>query len=692
MRRNATIVLALLAIAPAFSASGRGEVVRFEIEQRGPFAEGESFGEVGPYERISGRVYYAVDPDAPQNRAIVDLRHAPRGKDGRVHFSADLFILAPKHLARGNGAVLYDVNNRGNKLALRFFNDTPGGNNPKLAGNGFLMRRGFTVVWSGWIGELLPGNARLRLSAPAARSGKRPITGRVRYEMAPPRDETRMNVSGAGHGAYRPTAAGLKSATLTWRLRPGDRRVPIPRDQFRIHVGRPDDELPHQLPEVEVELPAGFRAGYLYELIYEAQDPLVHGVCFAAVRDLIASLKHGEGRDHPLAAEGESPLRRAYGFGVSQSGRFLRELLYAGFNEDEHGRIAFDGLMPHVAGGGLGSFNHRFAQPTAFVTQREKHDWPTDRFPFAYSELEDPLSHAKDSILRRAVAAEVVPKVMHTQTATEYWSRSGSLVHTDPLGRRDLKLPESVRLYAFGGSQHGPSAYPPSPGLGQAPANPADYRPLLRALLLALDRWCRDGAPPPASRYPTIEAGTLVDWSQEVTGFPRIPDTRYPEVIQQPSLLAFGRRWPDEGIMDRQPPRVAGDYRVLAPRCGEDGNELDCLLPPEVAVPIATYTGWNLRNREAGAENDLVGLNGSYLLLPATEARRREAADPRRSLEARYGTLDRYRQRLEGECRSMVEAGYLLEEDVEPIVTLHSERAAKLFEQIERAEPSADDR
>jgi len=668
----------------------RGEVVRYEITERQPFADGESFGEVGPYERISGRVHFAIDPQLSQNQTIVDLEHAPRDEEGRVRFSADVFLLAPKDPALGNGAVLYDVNNRGNKLALRFFNDTPGGNNPKLAGNGFLMRQGYTLVWSGWIGELLPGNARLRLSAPVARDGKKPITGRVRYEMAPTRPETRMNVSSAGHGAYRPTAAGRKSATLTWRLRPGDRRVTIPRDQFQIHVGEPDDELPDQLPKVELELPAGFRPGYLYELIYEAQDPLVHGVCFASVRDLIASLKHGVGEEHPLAAEGESPIQRAYGFGVSQSGRFLREFLYFGFNEDEHGRIAFDGLIPHVAGGGLGSFNHRFAQPTAYVTQREKHDWPTDRFPFTYDEREDPLSKATDGILRRVEAAGVAPKVMHTQTSTEYWSRSGSLVHTDPLGRRDVALPDNVRLYAFGGSQHGPASYPPSPGLGQSPGNPADYRPLLRALLVALDLWCREGKAPPPSRYPTIEAGTLVDWSQASTSFPRIPGARYPDVIQQPSWLDFGKRWPDEAIIDRLPPRRRGDYRVLVPRCGEDGNELDCLLPPEVAVPIATYTGWSLRNREAGAENDLVGLNGCYLLLPDSDQERLRTHDPRPSLESRYGRLAVYRKTLKQTCRAMVRQGYLLQEDVEPVLATHSERAAKLFRQIESTK-AADD-
>jgi hypothetical protein len=662
--------------------AARAEVTRFEITERIPFAEGEAFGDVGPYERIAGRVYFAIDPELPQNRAIVDVDLAPRNEQGKVEFAADVFLLAPQDPRKGNGAVLYDVNNRGNKLAMRFFNDAPGGNNPKLPGNGFLMRQGYTVVWSGWIGELMPGNARLRLSAPVARGGEGPVTGRVRFEVVAAREAKRLPINGENHGAYRPTPEGLKNATLTWRLRPGDPRVPIPREQFAIHVSEVESDLPNQLPNVELEIRAGFRPGYLYELIYEARDPLVHGVCFASVRDLIAALKHGEGKDNPLAVEGDSPIDWAYGFGVSQSGRFLRESLYGGFNEDEQGRQVFEGLMPHVAGGGLGSFNHRFAQPGAYVSQREKHDWPTDRFPFTYGELRDPLSERSDGILRRAVANKTAPKVMHTQTSTEYWTRSGSLVHTDPLGQRDVELPPSVRLYAFGGCQHGPSGYPPAAGIGQTPANPANYHPQLRALLTALDRWCRDGVEPPPSVYPTIAAGTLVDWRQSSTQFPSIPGMRYPDVIQQPPLLDLGPNWHRDGIIDHQPPRLAGDYRVLVPRCGEDGNEQGCLLPLEVAVPIATYTGWSLRSREAGGENDLVGLNGSYLLLPVTESERRMSSDPRPSLESLYKTLDGYETRLERTCRLMVEHGHLLDEDVEPLVKLHRDRAAPLFARI----------
>ncbi|MDC0935640.1 alpha/beta hydrolase domain-containing protein [Pirellulales bacterium] len=671
-----------LLVAAAFSAPLLAEVVRFDITSRQPFADGKSFGDVGPYEKIIGTVHFAMDPAQAQNRAIVDIDLAPRDDQGLVEFSSDLYILAPKDLSRGNGAAFYEVNNRGSKVALWFVNDASPSDDPNDAGNGFLMRQGFVVVWSGWDGELLPSGAGLQLHAPFASSDNEPITGPVRYEICAGQDgATRMNVSAGGHGGYRPVAEALSGATLTRRLRPESARVAIPREQFRIHTTDVESNFQGQLPSVELELPAGFTKGYLYELIYQAQQPLVHGVCFAAVRDLMAGLRHGEGLGNPLLVDGESAVDRTYGFGVSQAGRFLREFLYWGFNEDEQGRQVFDGLMPHVSGGGLGSFNHRFARPTVYATQHRDHFGPIDRFPFSYEVQVDELTGERDGILKRCDAAGVAPKVIHMQSSAEYWSRSGSLVHTDTSGSSDAKLPERVRIFAFGGTQHTPAGFPPSPGSGQLPQNPGDYHPFLRALLVALDQWCRGLQPAPESVYPTLGEGSLVHWYQPSTGFPAIPGVRYPEVIQQPPLLDFGPRWKAERIIDVQPPRVLGHYRVLTPRCGPDGNELGCLLPPEVAVPLATYTGWSLRSSAAGAENDLVGLNGSYIPFAASAEAGRLASDPRQSIEERYGSVETYKQQLAAVCAELVERRLLLDEDVPRIVDREQARAKLRFEE-----------
>ncbi len=683
----ATGLLALLVAA----ADLRAELRSLEIIRREPFADGMSFGDTGPYERIVAVAHFAVDPNHPRNRLIVDLPLAPRNGDGLVEFEADVFILVPKDPARGNGAAFYDVNNRGNKLALRFFNNAPGGNDPgkpEHAGDGFLFRRGYTVVWCGWIGELLPGDHRLLLRAPVATDNGKPIRGPVRWETFTdkPADELPLSSGRANHGTYPLSPRGEKEATLTWRMREGDERVAIPRGQWslvRRDVTKPEHGVGATLPEVRLRVAGGFRPGYLYELIGEAEGPIVQGLGFAAVRDLLSFLRHDASERNPCrAADGKPVLKRVHGFGVSQSGRFLRHFLYQGFNADEKDRKVFDGLMPHVAGGGLGFFNHRFAQPTRHNGQHENHTYPADVFPFTYGNTIDPFTQRTDGILRRLRLddAKLLPKVMHTQSAAEYWHRSGSLVHTTPLGTQDVEVLDAVRIYAFGGTQHGPAADPPSLGIADNLPNPGDYRPQLRALLDALDLWVKDGTTPPPSVYPRIDQQTLVRPNQAATGFPALPGVRYPEVIQQPSELDLGPDFESKGIISREPPEVRGQYVVLVPKSGPDGNDLGTLLPAEVAVPLATYTGWNLRRREVGAEGQLASLLGSYIPFARTKAEREKTGDPRPSLEERYGSFDEYRKRFAANCAEMVKKRYLLQEDAERLIQMCAKRGAMFGE------------
>jgi hypothetical protein len=659
-------------------------VVALEVRQREPFAGGKAFGEAGPYEKIVGVARFAVDPSHVRNRGIIDLELAPRNAENKVEFEADVVILAPREPARGNGALLYDVNNRGNKLALRFFNNAPGGNDPTSAadaGDGFLFRRGYTVVWCGWIGELLPGGNRLLIRAPVATDKGQPIRGVVRYEMSADSPVESLPLSRRdGHGSYNPSRRGEAEGVLTWRMRETDERVPIPRGQWsfeRLPVPEVKQGVKGTLGQVRLRLSGGFRPGYLYELICEAEGPIVQGLGFAAVRDLVSFLKYDSSAKNPVHG-GEKPVfTRAHGFGVSQSGRFLRDFLYQGFNADESGRIVFDGLMPHVAGGGLGFFNQRFAQPTRHNGQHEDHLYPADRFPFTYGDNQlayrrvsddQPITTSQtDGILRRTAQEDprLLPKVMHTQSAAEYWHRSGSLVHTDPLGTRDADIPENVRIYAFGGTQHGPAGWPPTRGNAENLHNPGDYRPLLRALLDALDHWVKEGTPPPPSVYPRIDQDTLVDWRQKSTGFPPLPNVRYPEVIQRPSLLDLGPDFASRGLITVEPPRLVGHHVVRVPRSGPDGNDLGTLLVPEVAVPLATYTGWNLRRRDVGAEAMLANLTGSYIPLPRTRADRQKTGDPRLSVEERYRSFDVYRQRFEAACKDLTKGRYLLAEDAE---------------------------
>ena len=689
MRSVVACVLALLA-----AGSARAELVSVEWHTREPFAKGQSFGKAGAYERLSGVATFAVDPRHARNRPIVDLDLAPRNAKGLVEFRADVFILAPRDVTRGNGALLYDVYNRGNKLALGMFNDAPGGNDPSTlehAGNGFLFRMGYTVAWCGWIGELLPGEGRMLLAAPRATLGGEPITGVVRHEMSTDVAVDSMPLSRrSGHGSYAPTRGGETGGVLTWRRHEGAERIVIPRAQWSLErkvIPETKRGVKGTLGPIHLKIAGGFRPGYLYELTLESSGPIVQGLGFAAVRDFVSFLRHDPSDKNPLAAEKKSAIRRTHGFGVSQSGRFLRHLLYLGFNVDERGRKVFDGLMPHVAGGGLGSFNHRFAQPTRHNGQHEDHLYPCDIFPFTYGDSVDDYERIDGGLRRRGnhygvqhlTAKEdrkLLPRVMHTQGAAEYWHRSGSLVHTDTLGEKDAEIPDNVRIYVFGGTQHGPASRPPTRGRADNLHNPADYRPFLRALLEALDAWVRDGVEPPASVYPRIADGTLVD--RKATGFPALPGVRFPEVIQRPSALDLGPDFATKGIITREPPRVLGHYRVLVPKCDADGNDLGTLLPIEVAVPLATHTGWNLRHREFGAEGMLASLLGSYIPFPLSEAERAKTGDPRVSILKRYGDFAGYSGRFTKAREELVKKRFLLAEDARRLAA-RMEDARRLF-------------
>lgn len=648
-------------VSPSLVA--QAAVSRVEIIDRTPVADGRVFETTGAWERLRGRVWFRLDPQLPANAAVVDLGRAARDERGLVEFSADLELLAPVDRSRSNGTLFYDVNNRGRRMCVRMFDGDA---------DHFLLRQGFVVVWSGWLAEVLPvpedagsPDKLLQLQAPIARGENGPLTGLVRYEIVTDKPANTLSIADRPMiGAYRPTDAGFRQATLTQRASETAERTAVPRDEWELLVR----EMPGAtLPRIDLKLNGGFVPGRLYELIYEARDPVVQGVGLTGIRDLVSFLKYETGPGNPLAVtadvQGRSTIRQAIGFGISQSGRCLRTLTYLGFNADERGRRVFDGLIPHVAGGGLGFFNHRFAMPTRFSGQHGDHAYPCDMFPFAYERQHDPRTGRDDGILESARKANVVPKIFHIQNSAEYWHRSGSLVHTDPESRTDAKLPSEVRVYAVGGAQHGwGDDVASATGDGQLPDNPTDYRPLLRGLLVALDAWIRDGREPPPSRHPRIADKTLVDWSAEATEWPALPGVRYPRVIQQPERFDFGSAF-DQGLLTEHPPRRLGTYRVLVPAYDGDGNERGMLQPPFVGVPLATFTGWNLRKAKIGAENELLRLKGSYLDFPRTREERAKSGDPRRALDERYADFDAYRAAVGKYVRQLVQERFLVAED-----------------------------
>ena len=647
--------------------------VRLQIDARRPFADSVSFDDVGPYEILSGRVHFAIDPGDSANEGIGDLEYAPRNASGQVEYSADLYILKPCVMARGNRRLIYDVNNRGNKRIVQFFNDAAHSNEPPTqehVGNGFLMRRGYTIVWSGWQGDILPGDGRLTIDVPVATANGSEITGPVRMEfIAEEPGISSIPLSANDYtGSYETASLDPESATFTLREYERDARKQIPADGWQFATL--DDRGSPVPSPTHCYLPEGFKPGWIYELVYKAKNPLVMGLGFTGVRDLVAFLLHrhegGSGTPSPLMQDGVG-IEKAYAWGRSQSGRFLREFVYRGFNADSEGRRVFDAVSPHVSGGGRVVLSYRFAQPGRYPRQHSDHLYPSDQFPFAYHVIADPLTGRRDGILKRP---DTDPLVIHTQTSSEYWERRGSLVHTDPLGN-DLPEHDRARIYLFSSSQHGADPLKgPQPGPHLHPSNPLNTTPLLRALLDVLDDWATDGTPPPASMVPTRADETAVSAPGVRERFPEIPGVVCPD---EPSRLFVQDHGPGahDGVPSVEPPTEdeSREYEVLVPQVDADGNDAPGIRTPHVEVPLATLTGWNLRP-EGPADLALAGVIGSYLPFARTSDDRESGQDSRPSLEERYPSRAGYVDAIRSAAGRLVDRRLLLQEDADRYVEL----------------------
>ncbi len=369
-----------------------------------------------------------------------------------------------------------------------------------------------------------------------------------------------------------------------------------------------------QLAGNVVTLEGGFEAGRSYELAYTATAAPVSGLGFAAVRDTAAWLKY--------ATDALAPVKYAYAFGSSQSGRFLRDFIYEGFNTDEKNRQVFDAVIANIAGAARIDLNARGATPTAQA------QFTATSFPFADIKQRDPASGVEEGALENPRAREHQPRIFYTNTGVEYWGggRSAALVHTAPDGSKDLTLPDDERFYFLTGSQHGPAKFPPSATNGQQKENPNDYWFTLRALMVAMDKWVRDRVAPPASRYPRLADGTLVRAAD--VAFPNVP------TVSSPRALSAGARGPNHLIEKDGSPGTP--LPLLVPQVDQDGNEVAGVRLPDIAVPLATFTGWNFRKPAIGAANQLFPLMGSYVAFPATRSDRervwRSASVDRRAL------------------------------------------------------------
>jgi len=633
-----------------------------EIATRSDIEDGKEFGSSGAYERITGRVYFSLPVGNIHNAGIFDLKYAENLKDGEVECSSDFMAVRPRDAHKGNGSMLLEVPNRGHSGIIAIV-DGGDRNVANDAGDAWLLREGFTIVSLGWQWDA-QGQDALRFFAPVAKENGKSITGLLRGDLmlSKPMPEIPLGhlMQGNIGGSEYPVSDPADSRNqLTVRDSRNSLRNVIPRSEWQFARTVNGKLLPDNR---SIHLNGGFQPGKIYEYVYVVADPVVAGMGFAAIRDFASYAKH--------APDAIAPAQRVLAEGISQDGRFLRDFLYQGFNADEQGHIALDGVLAHVAGAGRGSFNYRFAQPSRDAQPTSSVFFPTDMFPFTDLPEQDPISGETGGLLNRAIADRVVPRIFFSNTSYEYWGRAAALIHTSANGKRDVPISPNVRIYHFTGLQHFSGPFPPAKGsgdlFGQSPQSPLPVKYFWRAMIANMDAWVRSDTLPPPSSFPKISDGTLVPL--QAYALPSIPGVNRPHEATEAWRLDYGPHW-QAGILSINPPRLGRPFPVLVPQVDSDGNERDGVRLPEITVPLATITGWNLRDPSIGAPDQRVAFEASYLPFPRTAAERQKTNDPRPSIAERYASRDEYLSRYRSSVDDLVKQHWILAEDRDAMIT-----------------------
>ena len=671
------LAVALVGLVAAPGSSAR--VVQLVVEQRSSYLGGASWGNAGPYEMLRGTAFLVADPRNPHDAVIVDLENAPRNAAGLVEFSTPFLILKPVDMQRSNHKIFYAVNNRGNNLEGLLTATTAG----QVSGTdaGYAMTQGYVVVDAGWEGDVVPTATKLVANLPRARMPDGdPITGPMRYEYSDRASGTfTTNLEGTpGFLSYQAADTDTDSATFTVadsEYGPKTRISPT-----RWAFGKcPTGEASLVPDDVDLCYFDGFDNTKIYELIYQAKNPIVMGLGFATTRDIASFLRY-ELRDDAGNPNPVGPgIRRAYAAGGSQTGGYLRDYIYLGFNEDETGRKVFDGIIPWIAGTDRVFINVRFADPNTYSEQDRQHNYLQSSYPpFTYAVTTDPISGIHDGILKRP---RTDPLVMQVDSESEFWQLHGSLNVVDGLGK-PVAIPDNARLYFVGNTAHAfisGSFLFPTAGTAALCSNPTPGSGInwetLRATLRNIDRWAEasghqrgddaEGFEPPKSNYPSVLDGTLVTLNEAAAAFPAIPNVSFPTVYDTYQLLEFGPRFgPQGGVLTVEPPLNGPSYAIRLPQTDAIGIHLAGVHQIESRVPLGTSTGWNIRSPAHHGPN-LCVLTGSYFPFAATKAERLLSGDPRPSLQETYVNHDGFVNAVKAAARELVRERFLLEADAD---------------------------
>ena len=626
---NLAAGVAGLLAASMLSGPTFARVVDFKIQSTEPVFDGQAYGNAGTYERIDALATIAINPKTPGNAVIVGLDKAPKDKNGDVVFSTEVSILRPTDEAGRSPFLFYEVVNRGRNLSFQLLADSHSADIPSKAedaGDGFVLEHGDTVVWNGW----QPGlpDKLMNITLPVEQG----VTGISREEII----FDKPGKTGKLELTYPAANLDPAKAKLTVRTNEADKAT-TPKGLSFKYVSE---------TEIEITRPADAPAGAIYEFVYKAKDPVPAGLGMAAIRDVVSFLRGNPGHE---ASNPLSGIEHTVGMGISQSGRLMRDLIYQGFNADEGGKQVFDGVMAHIAGSRKTYTNYAFAQPGRYSRQHEDHDFPGDQFPFTYVTMKDPISGKTDGILKKCEETKTCPKIMQSDSSTEFWQARAYLLSTSPDGKTALTMPDNVRLYFIAGTQHYSlwDAKPATKEEGAYPTNPLSPTPILRALYDDMEAWIADGTEPPAGRYPSVADGGLVP----------VADLAYPKIEGKPLAPKYNVLQ----VMDhaKVPPVRGKAYPELVPAIDADGNPQGGVQQPRLAVPLGTYEGWNPRT-EGYAKGELYSTNGSFIAFPAAPTK----GDSRTSLADRYESKDAYLAKVKEAAEDLVRDRLMRAEDV----------------------------
>lgn len=683
------LVLTTLAapIAVAASTGKAGYVDRLEITATRDAYGGASFGDVGPYEVIAGIVHGKLDPTNPANAGVVDLTLAPRDASGMVDYSTDFVILRPKNAEKAKRVLFYDVVNRGRRLATGTFNGAGPTFDAGQQGNALLLRLGYTMVWSGWQGDIAQSGhgdtAAIGTQFPiAVNPDGTSITGRSRDEIIPDYMNVFPDASGNLLVKLSYPAATLDKSQVTFNWRPTWKTpAGMTFNSPSTAMASSDWSFVNNGAQIQFRMPAGSDLGSIFTFVYQAKDPKVMGIGFAALRDFITFLKFDQhdrqGDANPLNdfqhapcldgghgkchGQGDSNFEVAVMEGISQSGRFTRDFLWRGFNDDTRGHAVFNGMFPIIPGSRKTYTDFRWAQPGRWSKEHEDHWQPGDQFPFAYNVIRDPLTGVTDGVMEKCLETNTCPKLVQLDGGFETFGARDSLVSTDGAGN-DLVIPDNVRLYVVPGANHGGGA-----GVAAIATNPVcQYKTSAvvestfdRALAPVLVDWVGRGILPPASRWPSVAGGTLaVPTDQSAVGFPDLTSIGVPyrgDLYNEISVTDYSDAAPVADLSHK--------YKVLVSKTDADGNELAGIRAPEVVAPLATYMSWNVRTTGHTPGEGCIS-SASTIPFAKTAADRQASGDPRPSLAERYGSKAEYVSKVQAAAQALVDQRLLLQEDV----------------------------